>query len=152
MVKFRIYESFCLLISFSKSAINPSDISIEEVAKSNNFFDNLIDRSGWKYLYIKYFLNWFFNKISFFNIFNPIKLSPRLPVTYISSLTFALFLWIIFLEKPITVIEKDNFGENTVSPPHNKILNFDCSSFRDLDNFLRFDDVNDLSLPEAEIK
>ena len=42
---------------------------------------------------------------------SPKKLSPRLPVTYKSSLIFDLFLYIILLEKPIEVTVKLNLLE-----------------------------------------
>ena len=40
-------------------------------------------------------------------IFKPRKLSPILPVTYMSSLSLALFLSTILFENPIVVIEKE---------------------------------------------
>ena len=52
------------------------------------------------------------------------KLSPRLPVTYISSLILALFLNTILSENPTDVIEKLNFFEKVVSPPHRLIEYF----------------------------
>jgi len=52
------------------------------------------------------------------------KLSPRLPVTYISSLILALFLNTILSENPTVVIEKLNFLEKVVSPPHKLIEYF----------------------------
>ena len=49
----------------------------------------------------------------FCNIFKPTKLSPKSPVTYISSFSFALFLKTILLENPIDVIVKLNFFEKS---------------------------------------
>ena len=45
------------------------------------------------------------------------KLSPKLPVTYMSSPNLALFLKIILFENPNEITVKLNFVENTVSPP-----------------------------------
>ena len=47
-----------------------------------------------------------------------------LSYTYISSLSFALFLYIILFEKSTDVIVKLNFFEKVVSPPHKLIENF----------------------------
>ena len=47
------------------------------------------------------------------------KLSPKFPVTYISSFNLALFLSTIFFEKPIHVIENETLLELVVSPPDN---------------------------------
>ena len=44
--KYNLYDSFCLLINFSKSDINPSDISIDVFAKDNNLFVILTCKSG----------------------------------------------------------------------------------------------------------
>ena len=44
--KYSLYESFCLLINFSKSVINPSEISIEVFANNNNFFAIFFGKSG----------------------------------------------------------------------------------------------------------
>ena len=44
--KYSLYDRFCLLISFPKSENNPSDTSIEVLAKLDNLFINFIFRSG----------------------------------------------------------------------------------------------------------
>ena len=65
--------------------------------------------------------------ILFLIIFSPRKLSPILPVTYISSFNLALFLSIIFFENPTVVTEKETLFEFVVSPPDSFKLNFFCS-------------------------
>ena len=89
--------------------------------------------------------------IFFFNIWRPAKESPIYPVTYISSLSLALFLKTIFFAKPIEVIVNDVLLENVVSPPESFRLNFLSSSLIDLDNLVRCILLNIFLLPEPEI-
>jgi len=63
-----------------------------------------------------------------------------------------LFLGIIFFENPTEVIEKLSLLDNTVSPPHRKILYFFCSWFKDLVIFFKFMFEKVFLLPEPEIK
>ena len=76
--------------------------------------------------------------IFFFKIWSPKKLSPKLPVTYISSFIETLFLLTIFEEKPNETIVKDEYLDFVVSPPDSLISYFFCSSLIDFDIKLRF--------------
>ena len=75
-----------------------------------------------------------------------------MPVTKIASPTFELFLFMIFVAKPITVTVNDVVLEYVVSPPLSNNLYFFNSSFKDLTINKKLEWLDNLLFIEADKK